>query len=71
MSQEEMVRLTNKNYRNLPEVKQKRDEEQMKKQKKIEWMNRMKNVKDFELVLDLHLNNREENTCCLIKIKGI
>ena len=35
-----MRKLTEKNYKNLPEVRKKRDEEQMKEQKKKELMNR-------------------------------
>ena len=46
-----MRKLTEKNYNNLPEVRKKRDEEQMKEQKKKELMNRIKNAKEFEQVI--------------------
>ena len=46
-----MIKLTEKNYNNLPEVKKKRDEELMKVKKKEELMNRIKNAKEFEQVI--------------------
>jgi len=46
-----MIKLTEKNYNNLPEVKRKRDEELMKVKKKEELMNRIKNAKEFEQVI--------------------
>jgi hypothetical protein len=45
-----MIRLTEKNYKNLPEVRKKRNEELMRIKKKEELINRLKNAKEFEQV---------------------
>ena len=44
VSKKEMLKLTNKNYEMLPEVKKKRDEER----KKEEMKERMRQVKEIE-----------------------
>lgn len=46
-----MIRLTEKNYNNLPEVRKRRDEEQLKLKKKRELMDRIKSAKEFEQVI--------------------
>jgi len=43
---EEMRKLTEKNYRNLPEVREKMKKEQKRK----EMQNRLQNAKEYELV---------------------
>ena len=45
-----MIRLTNKKYNNLPEVRKKRKEELTKQKKRKELMDRIRNAKEYELV---------------------